>query len=517
MPRPCVQPLLPIDQARKEVPGTIDFMRAKIKHVVYLMLENRSFDHVCGWLYQKGETGINFIGHNGPFQGANLEMFNIDPLAKDKEQQKVFLSKYQDGKPNPDTMLDFLAYDPYHDKSDVLRQYFYKNREGYAQRAKPDMDGFVWNNGARAVMMTYTPEQIPVLNGLARNFAVSDEWFGSMPGATDSNRAFALTGSTLGQLNNFQNDNLYIYWPFTPHRPSIWKVLWSNGITDWKIYNSVEWQQFVLTYHLFLQSQIPTVDAKKSDFIAGIDQFKKDAASGKLPAFSFLEPVWIAPVGTTSYHPGADLVPGERALNDIYNAIKSGPAWNETLFVISFDEHGGLFDHVPPPYAESPWPNDASDGFRYDLMGVRVPTIIVSPWIEPQTVFRSPTPVAYDSTSFLATLLQWFGIPRSRWGLGDRTHHAPSFEAVCTRVEPRRDRPSFTPPCDKAFPSDGMAGEDVGLHDLHRLMAPRAVWALAAEKMSAHECCRIADDILERATDLKTLHALIDDVAKKVR
>jgi Phosphoesterase family len=150
-------------------------------------------------------------------------------------------------------------------------------------------------------------------------------------------------------------------------------------------------------------------------------------------------------------------------------------------------------------------------------MGVRVPTIIVSPWIEAQTVFRSPTPVPYDATSFLATLLQWFGIPRSRWGLGDRTHHAPSFEAVCTRVEARRDRPSFTPPCDKAFPSDGMAGEDVGLHDLHRLMAPRAIWALAAEKMSARECCRIADDILEQATDLKSLHALIDDVAKKVR
>ena len=511
-----IQPLLPIDEARANVPGTVDFMRSKIKHIVYLMIENRSFDHVCGWLYEKGEQDVHFVGQDGPFDGARLDMFNIDPTT-DRDDKRVFLSKYKDGKLSEDWMLDFLVNDPYHDKTDVLRQLFYTNREGYAQRATPDMGGFVWNNGVDVIMTTYTPEQLPVLNGLAREFAVSDAWFSSMPSATDPNRAFALTGSALGQLNNFQNGNQYEYWPYSPHRPSIWKVLWSNGFTDWKIYNSVEWpaNKFVLTYHLFLQGQIPAVDANKSNYIAGIDQFKKDAAAGKLPAFSYLEPAWIAPVGTTSYHPGADLVPGERALNEIYDALKSGPAWDQTLLVVTFDEHGGIYDHVPPPYAENPWPNDVNDGFRYDLMGVRVPTIVVSPWIKEQTVFRSPTPVAYDSTSILATLLNWYGIPKSRWGLGDRTHHAPTFEAICQRSSPRPVAPSFTPPYDKMFPREGEGKQSVGLHDLHRLMLPRLIWALAENEPSAQATAQTADRMLAQAPDLRSLHAQIVTLAKQ--
>jgi len=513
-----IQPPLPISDARRDVPGTIDFMRAKIKHVVYLMIENRSFDHVCGWLYEKGEKNIHFIGRDGPYQGADLKMFNVDPGMKDKDghDKIVYLKQYMEGKLSKDAMLDFLPNDPYHDKSDVLRQFFFENRNGYAERATPAMDGFVWNNGVHQIMWTYTPEQLPVLNGLARQFAISDEWFSSMPGPTDPNRAFAFSGSALGTINNFQNGTQYMYWPYSPHRASIWKVLWAEGITDWKIYNSVEWMNFVHTYHLYLQGQIPAVDANTSQYIAGIDQFKKDALAGKLPAFSFLEPVWIALSGTTSYHPGADLVPGERALNEIYEALKNGPAWNETLFVITFDEHGGIYDHLPPPYAENPWPNDSNDGFRYDLMGVRVPAIVVSPWIEAQTVFRSPTPVAYDSTSILATLLHWFGIPKARWGLGDRTHHAPTFEGILQRATPRSDKPSFKPPYDKAFPPEGAGDESIRLHDLHRLMAPRLVWALTSHKLSPQEAIQAADNILAQATDLESLHKLIDDLARRM-
>jgi phospholipase C len=509
-----IQPLLPIDEARKDTPGTFDFMRIKIKHVVYLMLENRSFDHVCGWLYEKGETGIHFVGRDGPFQGASFDMFNVDP--DPQGGRKVFLNKYENGKLGDGWNLECLSDDPYHDKSDVMRQYFYGDLDGYARRAKPDMGGFVWNNGVDAVMTTFTPEQLPVLNGLARHFAVSDEWFCSMPGPTDTNRAFALTGSALGHLNNFQNGVEYANWPEAPHRPSIWKVLWSNGFTDWKIYNSVKWENFVHTYHLFLQGQIPSVDADVKNHIATIDRFKQDAKAGKLPTFSFLEPIWISLAGTSSYHPGGDLVLGERALNEIYDALKTGPAWNETLFIITFDEHGGIFDHVPPPYAEKPWPNDADDGFHYDLMGVRVPTILVSPWIEEQTVFRSPTPVVYDSTSILATLLHWYGIPKARWGLGDRADHAPTFEGVFQRSAPRPDARSFTPPYDKTYPREGEGGKGLRVHDLHRLMTPRLIWTLTGGKLRPQEAVKMADHILTQATDLESLSSMIDDLAKRL-
>ncbi len=476
-----IQGLRPINSARKGMPGTIDYMRTKIKHVVYYMIENRSFDHVCGWLYEKGEEGITFVGPDGPFhfQGASKELYNVDPDASLKTApgaivagEKVFLEKYNSGELSEEIELDFLPSDPYHDHTDAMRQFFFDgrsyDRKGYERRAKPSMGGFVWNNGVPQVMWTYTPEQLPVLNGLAKAFAISDEWFCSTPDETAPNRAFALTGSTLGKLSNFQNNPEFKNWPEIPNRASIWKVLWANGFKDWKIYHSVLWPptppSFVYTYQLFLKGQIPTVDAssseypaKPSKYIADIDQFKKDARDGNLPKFSFLEPVWIASKekSPTSYHPGSSPVPGEKALNEIYEALKAGLAWNETLLIITFDEHGGIFDHVPPPYAENPWPNDVNDGFHHDMMGPRVPTILVSPWIKERTLFRSRTPVSYDATSILATLLRWYGIPKARWGLGERTHHAPTFEEVFQRDAPRNDAPSFDPPYDKEFPRKG--------------------------------------------------------------
>lgn len=505
-----LQSTIPIDAARRDIPGTIDFMRSRIKHVVYLMLENRSFDHVCGWLYEKGEPGINYVGSDVPFMGASTDFYNLDG------DKKVYLSKYKDGKLSNDWPLELLQQDPYHDHSDVMRQYFFNDRDGYRKRAEPDMGGFVWNNGTDEVMQTYTPTQLPVLNGLARNFAVSDHWFCSMPGGTDVNRAFSLTGSALQQLNNFQNGNQYEYWQYTPHRASIWKTLWSNGITDWKIYNSVEWFNYVFSYHLFLQGEIPSVDNNLQKFVANIDQFKQDAAAGKLPAFSYLEPIWIAMAGTSSYHPGGDLVPGERALNEIYDALRNGPNWNETLFVITFDEHGGIYDHVKPPYAVNPWPNDVNDGFRYDMLGARVPTLLVSPLIREQTVFRSPSEHAYDSTSILATLLDWFGVPKSRWGLGERTANAPTFENVLQEASPRPTSPSFTPPYDSNFPKDG-PDRPQGLHPLHRTVLPRVLSWVAQGRLKGSEIKKIADDIWAKADDLPTLVKLMREAEQRLK
>ena len=507
-----IQPPLPIDPVRQLVPGTVDHMRAKIKHVVHYMVENRSFDHVCGWLYAQDQRNIRFVGHDGPFQGADPStQFNLNG------NRKVPISLYNGGKLSNHVDLDFLKQDPYHDKADVMGQLFMNGHNGYAERATPDMGGFVRNNSSELVMQGYAPEQLPVLNGLAREFAVSDEWFASMPGATDPNRAFAFTGSTVGTLNNFQNGAEYTYWPTAHRRSSIWKLLWSYGFTDWKIYNSTEWMNFVHTYHLFLQGQIPAVDADTSRYIQPIEQFKKDARAGTLPAFSVLEPVWISLAGTTSYHPGADLVAGERELNDLYEAMKSGPAWEQTLFVITFDEHGGIYDHMPPPRAANPWPNDVNDGFRFDQLGVRVPTLLVSPWIDEHTVFRSPTPVAYDHTSFMATLLQWYGIPRAQWALGDRTDQAPTFEGVLARAQPRATAPRFQPPYDKNFPLDGQRIAPGRLGDLHALMAPRVVAAIACGKLSEAEIRRVAGDIMARAVTPKALQDMLMELAERVK
>lgn len=498
-----VETLLQPRQQLSSKPGTIDFMRSKIKHVVYYMIENRSFDHVCGWLYEN-DVPSHIIGSPGKFKGASSEYCNSDGTTN------VPLSKYKGGELSDEFALQLFEADPYHDLSDVLRQLFYKDDTGYARRATPNMGGFIWNNGTNQVMETFTPAQLPVLNGLAKHFAVSDEWFCSMPGGTDVNRAFSLTGSSECTLNNFQNGNEYYFWPYGMHRPPIWKTLWSNGFRDWRIYNSTEWQDFVFTYHLFLRGHIPTVDNDKSQYVASIEQFFADAEHGNLPAFSYLEPVWIGGSGTTSYHPGADLVVGEVALNKIYDALRKGKKWEETLLVITFDEHGGAYDHVPPPYAVNPYPNDVNDGFRFDLLGVRVPAILVSPWINEKTVFRSETPVAYDLTSVLATLLKWYGIPKSRWGLGERTYHAPTFEGVFLREAARTDPVQLTPPYDKNFPKDEKKWrKDIEVSDFHRTMAARLAGHLTQGRMKDAEREALVEDMLSTADDLEDLQEKI--------
>lgn len=450
-----IQKPVPVNTVAAATPGTMDFMRDKIEHVVVYMLESRSMDSVLGWLYANNPPDLNYINAAPPFKGTSTEYSN-------QANGKTYgVYQFMNGKLSTDYDLTAPVIDPFHGTPDSIRQQYSTGYQGYFSGVTPDMGGFVSNNASSEVMVTLSPEQLPVLNGLAASFAVSDEWFSAMPGGTDSNRAIALTGSAFNITTTYEGGIQYQYFPDTARRQSIWKVLWNNGISDWKIYWSVKWKAEIFTYHLYLEGDIPTVDANVTaggtDYVAPIEQFYNDAAAGTLPRFSFLEPRWIAPAGATSYHPGGDLVPGEVELNKLYQAIANGPGWEKTALVITFSKGGGLYDHVPPPKSVNPWPNDSNDGFAYDVLGPRVPTIVVSPWVNPNTVFRSSGEAALSATSILSTLLEWFGIPKARWGLGDRVQMSETFEQVFQRSAPRTDKPVFINPYDKTYPPTGNA------------------------------------------------------------
>ncbi|ROU02265.1 hypothetical protein EB809_01830 [Marinobacter sp. R17] len=462
-------PSQPVDAFRQKTPGTIEFMRREIEHVVYYMLESRSFDNVLGWLYERGrQDGLNWVGPDAEgFRGLDMSMSNPMP-----DGTPAFVSQYQNGELSDRFVLGGPAQDPWHDNSDGLMQMFH-GYEGYAKRDAPTMNGFAWNQDSAAVLSSFTPHQLSVLNGLAKAFAVSDDWFSSIPGGTDVNRGFSVSGSAYNRLGSWEGGNAYEDWPDEAHRQSLWKTLWSHGHQDWKIYYSILWDQAVFTYQLYLKGQIPEVDAAwakavleakggsnlpSSRWIAPLQQFFDDVKDDNLPRFSYLEPAWVGEA-CTSYHPGSSssgidsVVPAERALNQIYEALRSRPeVWSKTLLVVTFDKNGGLFDHVAPPYARKPWPNDRADGFEFDLMGPRVPAIFASPWIQSQTVLRSPNGEGFDSTSFAATLLNWFGITPPTWGLGDRIRNVPTFESVFTRSQPRETAPTLSVPFDKNFP-----------------------------------------------------------------
>lgn len=462
-------PSQPVHKIAEKTPGTIEFMRKEIEHVVYYMVESRSFDNVLGWLYERGKKdGLNWVGSNDDgFRGLDTSMSNILPDGK-----QVFVSQYQDGKLSNDFVLGGPAQDPWHDNSDVLMQMFH-GYKGYADRAQPTMDGFAWNQNSPAVLSSFSPEQLSVLNGLAKNYGISDDWFSSLPGGTDVNRGFSVSGSAYDRLGTWEGGDSYKDWPNEAHRQSIWKALWNHGHQDWKIYYNIIWEKAVFTYHLYLKGQIPEVDADwakavlqaestnnlpNSQWISPMKQFYDDVKYDNLPRFNYIEPAWVGD-DCNSYHPGssaaglASLVPAERALNDIYQALSSNPKiWEKTLLVVTFDKNGGLFDHVPPQYASKPWPNDVTDAFEFDLLGPRVPAVFASPWIKPNTVMRANNGQGFDSTSFAATLLDWYGIDRGTWGLGDRMAKAPTIEGILNERQARTTAPTLSVPYDKDFP-----------------------------------------------------------------
>ncbi|HAS46818.1 MAG TPA: hypothetical protein DCS93_40410 [Microscillaceae bacterium] len=444
----------------------------KIKHIVYLMLENRSFDNVLGWLYDEQNSPKNNIpSQTTPyFEGLKENTYyNID-----KEGKKCYVTKGTSNK------LDVPSYDPNEVYEHVNNQVF-GSKTNPSPGQKPTMSGFyedyaTFYNNAPQIMQTYTPDELPVLNGLAKNFAVSDMYFSSVPTQTNCNRAFAACGNSLGVTNDNQtlqawvnNRNVSLFGLGKPagnqfNQPTMWNVLYDNGFNttdDWMLYNSsgANWENKLklegYSYTRALMEQLQ--DQKYDSHFGKMDDFLTNAQNGTLPTFSFLEPEWGLMWGGigingNDYHPPTNLQPGEAFVKSIYDALTSNQAaWEQTLFIINFDEHGGTYDHVAPPWnAAAPWANQETptpqayeQDFKFDRFGVRVPLILVSPLVEASTVFRASGDTPYDHTSVIATILKMMGVSQDKWNLGSRVANAPTFENVLTLGTPRTDIPTI--------------------------------------------------------------------------
>jgi phospholipase C len=210
--------------------------------------------------------------------------------------------------------------------------------------------------------------------------------------------------------------------------PSIFGLLGAHGI-DWSIYG---YDNAPLT-----RLNFPDTTAAPESHFGQFTDFQKAAASGNLAAYTFVEPSWGS--SGNSQHPNYDVSLGEQLIHDVYEAVRNGPAWDQTLLVITYDEHGGCYDHVPPPTGAVA-PDDAAGeyGFDFTRFGVRVPAVLVSPLVPAGTVFRAPagsTPL--DHTSILKTVERRWGLP----ALTARDAAAPDFGSVLSLASPRTDDP----------------------------------------------------------------------------
>jgi phospholipase C len=416
----------------------------KVEHVFVLMLENHSFDNMFAM------SGLpNIIA-------ATTSNFNVWNTTTYNVRSDAPVS---------------MPTDPGHEFSDTLEQL-----AGYGALYQPGNYPTVNNSGFAVNYATTTnegptppaadvgdimacfdtPNQLPMLYYLAKNYAVCDQWFSSMPGPTWPNRFFVHGASSNG-LDHMPT-NLELAWWNTfegfsyPHG-SIYDLLNAHNI-GWRIYQ--DWNGPVAGGF----AQVATLQGIWSiRDVNNVDQFGSDLQGDYPYAYTFIEPNYGDVVdenyeGGSSQHPMDGVWGGENLIAKIFAAIRSSPLWEKSLLIITYDEHGGFYDHfapgsiTPPDDNSSSWYNDS--GFTFDRAGVRVPTVVVSPWIPAGTVDHT----VYDHSSVLATVEKLCHTP-PLLPLTQRDANANDLVHLLSLASPRTDLaplPLLTPPLVAATP-----------------------------------------------------------------
>jgi len=383
----------------------------KIKHVVVMMLENRAFDHMLGYYGMRVDTRVDGL------TGKECNLKNIsNPLAG-----TICVNE---------NVTEVCAYDPNHSFEATTERIFGCHwnvtagtpcTEITSTTGNNDMSGFVSSarregrDGTNEMSM-WPPEKIPIMTTLAQEYALFDRFFASYPGSTYPNRQFVLSGTAHGMTNTGDQVPKGGF----PQK-TILRSLEEAGL-QWKMYyeDSLAWSIFL--------SDLQRNESKP--FIKPMHAFYTDVEKGgdQLANFIFLEPR-IAPAKNLSahdnrtyglpnhQHPIASVLEGERWIKEVYESLRKGPNWNETLLLITYDEHGGFYDHVPPPQTGVPNPDGicTKDGFAYERLGIRIPTLAISPWIQKNVLVHQPPdeqkpfPTSeYELSSIPATLRKIF-------------------------------------------------------------------------------------------------------------
>jgi phospholipase C len=291
------------------------------------------------------------------------------------------------------------------------------------------------------IMYYFPPEKLPILTTLATEFAVFNGWFASIPGPTICNRAFAHYGTSFGQVSM----DVFVIKP--PYK-SIYERMVANPPHSAKIYYFDDASSTMEIVNLFQH---------QPKLFGTFDQFLSDCENNTLPEYSFVEPNYNDHPGdsgaliASDQHPDHHVQEGERLIAQVYNAIRDNPeVWKTTALLVVYDEHGGIYDHVLPPACPkdgfSASANDTGTGrsFEFDRLGVRVPAILISPWVQKGTVVKGPYEPGgrtFEHASIPATVTKFF--------LGDFDQRSPREKVADTFLDllslpaMRKDAPEF--------------------------------------------------------------------------
>ncbi len=443
---------------------------SRVEHVVVLMLENRSFDHLMGFF--PGANGLNGKEFNllDPFsaESADNPRFTVSSDAPwkitpgDGPGHSLEATNYQQAgiktgpdKDHPAANIGFI--------------------ENYHNVLKADHIGSVTTDMLRAPMQAFTPDKLPAINTLAQEFVLCDQWYSEVPGPTQPNRLYVHAATSAGYAHNV--------WSHVFDVQTIYNKLQDAGCS-WAVYyaddNDVaKFSQITAKAYTKPEEEAAWEQDQKNGALGAFFDFdtffNKHAAAGTLANYVFIEPAFGDDASTkgraNSMHPPNDVRPGDVLVADVYEALRANEEiWAKTLFIVTFDEHGGLYDHVIPPAAPnpdgitSPLPGDPSwvPAFGFDRLGLRIPTILASPWLSKGKIDSTK----YQHTSILVTLKNLFGLSGF---LTKRDASATAFDGLLTELaEARTDTPKtlprpaldeMPPPDDPAHPANKVPDE----------------------------------------------------------
>jgi phospholipase C len=381
----------------------------QIDHIVVLMLENRSFDHMLGYLSHPSEGRLR-----ADVDGLKGNESNV--YTNNQGDQITVKSEHM--------ASPIMNGDPCHEWGCVEEQL--SNNNG----------GFVKNyfrkvSKPETIMHYFNAADVPVFDHLAREFTICDRWFASLPGPTQPNRAYSLAGTSDSRKENFNTTELLLGHGFMGK--TIFEMLPAN--VSWKIYtHDIAALRFFKKFRTALVKEIDKVT-----------EFFKDAAAGTLPDVSWIDPdfgIAVFPGPPNDDHPQHDSRHCQNFVSNIYNALLASPSWSKTLFIVTYDEHGGFYDHVSP---RTFTPADADQQFA--KYGVRVPAFVISPWAAREICYGSDShglssnSVIFDHTSILRTILKRFATPTgaSVPSMTPRVDAANDLDQLLTEQQPRTD------------------------------------------------------------------------------
>ena len=412
----------------------------KIQRFVVLMMENRSFDHLFGFLRAT----------NPAVAGLADSQFSNYPDPLTQKQPPV---------PVTGTANFTMPFDPPHEFCDVQKQLYGPDPTEKLCSNPPVtpalMNGFLYcgNQTAAAdgvagqgyrVLECFKPAQVPCLTTLAQEFAIFNYWYSSLPGPTWPNRLF-VHAATSGGLSDSPG-TMDILTGYSFKNGTIYQAL-ANAGKDWRIYHD----------------GLPQTSGIDSLRLAYIDPFTRnfremkhfvdDVAAGILPEYTFIEPCYGGFLDTNfasgnSMHPQDDIRAGDALIKLVYETLRNSDYWLDTMLIITFDEHGGFFDHVPPPPAPPTGDDDTyanpANNFKFDLYGVRVPAVVVSAYTQKGTVIGTDAndqSTVFDHASIPATVEARFGLS----ALTNRDQAANTLDVALNLDDPRTDAPTTLP------------------------------------------------------------------------